>query len=563
MYSLPLLLTNEGWDAFTEAQLSQDIDLSIASIGLTDAAFVMSPTLTALPGEFKRLEDLSGKQVGTDLVHLTVTDSSSDTYDVRGIGLFLEDGRLFGVYGQAEPIVEKASAAAMLLAFDIKFLEALVANLTFGSSEFLYPPAAEDEKGVAEIATQAEVDAGTDDSRFVTPKKLAARILALFTGRSVLTAGLATGGGDLSANRTIDVPAASAAEADAGAIATKAVTPASLVNLLAKVAGLLGRTINGSGLAAGGGDLSANRTIDVPAASAAEADAGAIATKALTPASLVNILTSIAARAVKTITVTGGGLATGGGDLSANRTITVPKASAAEVTAGTDDTKAVTPLALAGLGATAGNAVPKTRLISTAGLASGGGDLSADRTITVPSATAAEADAAVINDKALTPASLANFVASISSLFNRTISAAGLATGGGSLAQNRTITVPKAATADFDTGTDDTKALTTAALAGVTRSLAQNGHTRVGPGPNGLIQQWGRFTTAANGSVSVTFPRAFPNACFVVLVDGGLTDAAAQDNYANVVASTISTTGFSAFNGKGSSYTATFFAVGN
>ena len=53
------------------------------------------------------------------------------------------------------------------------------------------------------------------------------------------------------------------------------------------------------------------------------------------------------AKANKSVTVTGGGLATGGGDLSANRTITVTKASSAEVITGTEDAKAVTPLALA------------------------------------------------------------------------------------------------------------------------------------------------------------------------------------------------------------------------
>jgi hypothetical protein len=47
--------------------------------------------------------------------------------------------------------------------------------------------------------------------------------------------------------------------------------------------------------------------------------------------------------------VVGAGLATGGGDLAADRTITVQKASSAEVSAQTNDTKAVTPLALAGL----------------------------------------------------------------------------------------------------------------------------------------------------------------------------------------------------------------------
>lgn len=45
-----------------------------------------------------------------------------------------------------------------------------------------------------------------------------------------------------------------------------------------------------------------------------------------------------------------GGIATGGGDFTADRTITVPKAAGTDVTTGTDDTKAVTSKALADAG---------------------------------------------------------------------------------------------------------------------------------------------------------------------------------------------------------------------
>lgn len=55
-----------------------------------------------------------------------------------------------------------------------------------------------------------------------------------------------------------------------------------------------------------------------------------------------NALSALLAR-----TITGTGLASGGGDLTASRVITVPKASGGEVTAGADDTKAITPLASA------------------------------------------------------------------------------------------------------------------------------------------------------------------------------------------------------------------------
>lgn len=67
-------------------------------------------------------------------------------------------------------------------------------------------------------------------------------------------------------------------------------------------------------------------------------------------------------------TVTGGGLASGGGDLSANRTITVPVATQAEAEAGAVDNKAMTPLKaaqqLAALGLLASNANVFKKLVS-------------------------------------------------------------------------------------------------------------------------------------------------------------------------------------------------------
>src|SRR5205823_3645983 len=126
-------------------------------------------------------------------------------------------------------------------------------------------------------------------------------------------------------------------------------------------------------------------------------------------------------------------------------------------------------------------AAPATRSIGVAGLAKGGGNLSADRTITVDIATAAEALAGAINDKAVTPASLAQVLALLAATVPgaRQILTGGLATGGGPLSADRTITVPKATAADVEAGTDDTKALTAAALAGTLRTMAATGYLRV------------------------------------------------------------------------------------
>ncbi|MGV3664264.1 MAG: hypothetical protein ACO1TE_29095 [Prosthecobacter sp.] len=56
------------------------------------------------------------------------------------------------------------------------------------------------------------------------------------TSRSISAAGLATGGGDLSADRTITVPAASQAEAEAGSDNTKAMTPLRVAQAIAELA---------------------------------------------------------------------------------------------------------------------------------------------------------------------------------------------------------------------------------------------------------------------------------------------------------------------------------------
>lgn len=109
MTALKLTITTAGLVRFTAAQAGDDIDLTIARVGLTAANFIVAPTLTALPGEFKRLATVSGSVEAQNIVHMTVTDDDAATYTVRGFGLFLADGTLFAAYSQATPIAEKST----------------------------------------------------------------------------------------------------------------------------------------------------------------------------------------------------------------------------------------------------------------------------------------------------------------------------------------------------------------------------------------------------------------------------------------------------------------------
>lgn len=151
----------------------------VTQIGLATAAFVFKPDMIAMPSELKRITTFGGDTVAKDTIHIVIQDDSADQYKLYGFGLYLDNGVLFGVYVQNDPILEKAPASMLLLAADTVFASIDVTKLVFGSTSFLNPPATTERQGVVELATQAEVDAGADSVRAVTPKTAAARYAPL------------------------------------------------------------------------------------------------------------------------------------------------------------------------------------------------------------------------------------------------------------------------------------------------------------------------------------------------------------------------------------------------
>lgn len=253
-----LIITDAGLDALVDAQNGDTEAVIVTEIGLTETAFDPAPTLDALPGEFKRVGTVAGQVVAANVIHMTAQDSSEDTYDLRGFGLFLADGTLFAAYGQADPIFSKVSISLFLLAFNVRFSGDIAGAIDFGDASFLNPPATETVRGVAEIATQEETDAGVDDERIVTPLKLKQGL----GSRTVTGGGLATGGGNLTEDRVITVAAASGAEIAAGTEAGKAVTPAAIANVPQTFGGspsILG--LGGAILKAGTFTVPANGTV--------------------------------------------------------------------------------------------------------------------------------------------------------------------------------------------------------------------------------------------------------------------------------------------------------------
>jgi hypothetical protein len=99
-------------------------------------------------------------------------------------------------------------------------------------------------------------------------------------------------------------------------------------------------------------------------------------------------------------------------------------------------------------------------------------------------------------------------------LASRKISASGLAVGGGDLTMDRVINVPAASAADYVAGTSAAMALTPAALAAGAGSNSNGSWTTL---PGGLILMCGSITILPNNSSSntgtITFPTSFPAAC--------------------------------------------------
>lgn len=160
MIPLKLVMTTAGLGRFTAAQIDAGVDLTVTEVGFTDSVFVVAPTLTGLPGEFRRIDTIAGESSGDNIVHMIVQDDEPLTYTMRGFGLYLADGTLFAAYSQADPIAEKSSGSMLALALDIVFPETGVENITFGSTNFLNPPATTERKGVVELSTLAEARAG-------------------------------------------------------------------------------------------------------------------------------------------------------------------------------------------------------------------------------------------------------------------------------------------------------------------------------------------------------------------------------------------------------------------
>lgn len=171
-----ITITPAGFAAIVNAEHTGTAPVKLTHVGLTPQHFDVATVAAILPGEAKRLTTFGGQAVSADTLHLNVRDDTADAYTLRGFGLYLQDGTLFAVYSQPAPIMEKAAAATMLLATDIRFAKVNATSIEVGDIDFVNPPATTTRAGVVRLSTDQEADTGSDPATALTPRGLAGYI---------------------------------------------------------------------------------------------------------------------------------------------------------------------------------------------------------------------------------------------------------------------------------------------------------------------------------------------------------------------------------------------------
>ncbi|MBI0533254.1 gp53-like domain-containing protein [Sphingomonas sp. TX0522] len=133
--------------------------------------------------------------------------------------------------------------------------------------------------------------------------------------------------------------------------------------------------------------------------------------------------------------------------------------------------------------------------------------------------TLGEIAASIGND----PAFATNVTAALAArvLTSRMISTGGLLTGGGNLMSDLSLAVPAASASDLNQQSDATKALTPAAFGAAGGGDGSSGWA---PLPGGNMIQWGSLTVFGDGTsaraFSLSFPRPFLNVCGSIVANG-------------------------------------------
>lgn len=211
--------------------------------------------------------------------------------------------------------------------------------------------------GSASSASTSATTAATQAGNASSSASAAATSASAASSSASAAATSATNAATSETNAATSASSAASSASTASTSASNAASSASAASGSASSASTSETNAGNSATAAAGSASSASTSASAATTQAGNAasSASAAATSASNAAtsetnaaaSEAAVASALSTKADKSTTVSAGGIATGGGDLSANRTITVPKSSSVQALAGTDDATAMTPVRVA------------------------------------------------------------------------------------------------------------------------------------------------------------------------------------------------------------------------
>ena len=185
---MSMIIHQSGIDAAINAQADGFSGATLSYVDLFDGTTTI-----------KRLDLEAVQVIEPSRIYVVAQDSTTDTYDITKMEFITDGGVLFATvqHDDGSVIQSKGPATAMVLAEQLNLSAAPGSVAPSGDVSIYAPQATESLLGTAELATQAEADAGTDDSRIITPKKLWALLTAKFARKDIrptFSEGINTGG---------------------------------------------------------------------------------------------------------------------------------------------------------------------------------------------------------------------------------------------------------------------------------------------------------------------------------------------------------------------------------
>ena len=165
-----VVVTSAGLAALLNAEQNGILPVKITKFGLGTGNYTPTADKTSLQSKFKEITALSGGAVGDNVIHVTMTDASSDAYTANEVGVYLEDGTLFALSSQpVGAILQKAAGSQALLSLDLVLQGGTGGVTVSGGTNFFNPPATTTTAGVVKLASLDEITAGTNTTKACTP----------------------------------------------------------------------------------------------------------------------------------------------------------------------------------------------------------------------------------------------------------------------------------------------------------------------------------------------------------------------------------------------------------